>query len=314
MTALVEIAGVEDILFLATNQFKAKSQELALLSAEQLCNGDQKEFHFKTSYFEGMIGFAVIETIDDEVIVNRAQELLMELENDKEAQGLAVRFLAVVNIVLLRSTLLLCGPAEMSLARAAFQNKDSVMLNATTISTSSSAATTILVTSPPTPPPLSFPSISSDYLSAFAMNTDVASGGGGGVDYSETDLEVDSIATDSSSCSFSTSSSSSSSSKDSTRSNGSNGNNGNMTFLMSLGGLVSRKNDFIPAITKAIKLGWIPPPASLPSMSRPSSSANLALSSPSPVAVTVTSASTSASASDVALTSVSALALDVLAK
>jgi len=52
--------------FLATQQFKAKSSELAGLTPEALCNGDQKVFSFKTSVFDGSIGFAVIETTDDD--------------------------------------------------------------------------------------------------------------------------------------------------------------------------------------------------------------------------------------------------------
>jgi inorganic pyrophosphatase/exopolyphosphatase len=42
VTVLVEIAGVDDVQFLASQQFKAKSAELAGLSAAELVNGDQK--------------------------------------------------------------------------------------------------------------------------------------------------------------------------------------------------------------------------------------------------------------------------------
>ena len=150
-------AQVDDIQFLATQQFKAKSSELAGLSCHALCNGDQKVFSFKTSYFDGSIGFAVVETTDDEIILSRTDEILIALANDKEQKGLSVLFLAVVNIVSLQSTLLLCGANERSLAESSF---------------------------------------------------------------------VDGKIYDSS------------------------------PFVMDLGGLVSRKKDFIPAVTKAIKLGW----------------------------------------------------------
>jgi inorganic pyrophosphatase/exopolyphosphatase len=119
---LVELAEVEDVQYLASQQFKAKSSELAGLSKDMLVNGDQKVFTFKTKAFEGSVGFAVIETTDDEVILNRTLELLVALSDDKEMKGLSVLFLAVVNIVELRSTLLLCGPDELSLAQAAFPN------------------------------------------------------------------------------------------------------------------------------------------------------------------------------------------------
>ena len=48
-----------DVQFLATQQFKAKSSELANLTANALCNGDQKVFSFKTEKFDGSVGFAV---------------------------------------------------------------------------------------------------------------------------------------------------------------------------------------------------------------------------------------------------------------
>lgn len=119
---LVELAGVEDVQLLASHQFKAKSHELAGMSTEMLVNGDQKVFTFKTDKFEGSVGFAVIETTDDDVIMSRAAELLVSIAEDKEKKGLSVLFLAVVNIVSLRSNLLLCGPDEHSLATAAFVN------------------------------------------------------------------------------------------------------------------------------------------------------------------------------------------------
>lgn len=120
VAVLVELAGVTDVQFLATQQFKAKSSELANLTAHALCNGDQKVFSFKTDKFDGSVGFAVIETTDDDVIMGRSAEILSALSEDKESKKLQVLFLAVVNIVLLRTNLLVCGDVERSLAVAAF--------------------------------------------------------------------------------------------------------------------------------------------------------------------------------------------------
>lgn len=159
---LSEIAGVDDLQQLATDQFRAKSLELAGLSAEALVNGDQKVFTFKTEKWEGSVGFAVIETTDDDVILSRADELLVALAQDKESKGLSILYLGVVNIVKLKSTLLLIGDDERSLAVASFEN--GVLLPST---------------------------------EAYAQPT-----------------------------------------------------------LMDLGNLVSRKKDFIPAVTRAIKTGW----------------------------------------------------------
>ena len=90
------------------------------MTAHQLITGDQKVFTFKTNNFDGSVGFAVIETTDDDVIMCRYSELLTAMVADKESKGLSLLFLAVVNIVSLKSNLFLCGPNECSLAVKAF--------------------------------------------------------------------------------------------------------------------------------------------------------------------------------------------------
>jgi manganese-dependent inorganic pyrophosphatase len=120
VAVLAELVEVDDIQLLASKQFKAKSSELAFLSSYDLINGDQKIFTFKTEYFDGIIGFAVIETTDDEVILNRTPELLLTLSEDKEKKQLNCLFLAIVNIVQLKTNLLLCSENEISLAKHAF--------------------------------------------------------------------------------------------------------------------------------------------------------------------------------------------------
>jgi manganese-dependent inorganic pyrophosphatase len=79
---LAVIAGVQDINLLASQQFKAKSKELALMSAAQLCCGDCKVFKLAGPPGAGLVykvGFAVVETTDDAVILDRKDELLPEL-------------------------------------------------------------------------------------------------------------------------------------------------------------------------------------------------------------------------------------------
>lgn len=93
---------------------------LSALTAYQLCEGDMKVFSYSTSRFSGSVGFAVIETTDDEVILARAEELLEALILSKHEKSLEVLYLAVVNIVALHSTLLVIGDDEASLAEKAF--------------------------------------------------------------------------------------------------------------------------------------------------------------------------------------------------
>jgi inorganic pyrophosphatase/exopolyphosphatase len=104
VTALAEIAEVEDIDQLAIEQFHAKSKELANLSAYSLVNGDQKAFSFDVQGgFQGELGFAVIETTDDDVILERVEELVVEMVACKKENALDLMFIAVVNIVEMRS-------------------------------------------------------------------------------------------------------------------------------------------------------------------------------------------------------------------
>ena len=121
VAVLADIAQVNDIQLLASRQFKAKSRDLASLSAHGLVNGDQKSFSFDIpNGFLGEVGFAVVETTDDEVILDRIEELLPELVICKKERGYCCLFLAIVNIVRLHSKLLLCGPTEQCLAEQSF--------------------------------------------------------------------------------------------------------------------------------------------------------------------------------------------------
>lgn len=120
VAVLVQLAEIEDVQSLASQQFKAKSSELAGLSPEVLISGDQKVFTYKTADFDGSIAFAVVETTDDDVIICKKEALIEALREDKDEKGYSLTFLAIVNIVDLHSTLLLCGPNERSLAAQAF--------------------------------------------------------------------------------------------------------------------------------------------------------------------------------------------------
>lgn len=73
-----------------------------------------------------------VETTDDAVIIDRLEELLPELVACKKERKLDVLFLAVVNIVQLKGTLVICGPSELSLAVAAF-GKDAKLNDTGTI-------------------------------------------------------------------------------------------------------------------------------------------------------------------------------------
>ena len=163
---LVQYTKVKDVNELAARQFRAKSHSLSLMTPYALVNGDVKRFKFAgvngNTY---VVAYAVVETTDAPASLARAAELAPEMRAVKAADAsVDAVLLAVVDIVALTSTLVVCGRVEASLATAAY---------------------------------------------------------GGVVEDAE----------------------------------------GGAAQTLALPGLVSRKKDFVPALTKAVKDGWAPPEA-----------------------------------------------------
>lgn len=162
---LVQYTKVKDVNELAARQFRAKSHSLSLMTPYALVNGDVKRFKFSSTKGTVTVAFAVVETTDAPASLARSAELAPEMRAVKAAdETVDAVLLAVVDIVALTSTLIVCGRVEASLATAAY---------------------------------------------------------GGVVE----DAEDKSVAT------------------------------------LALPGLVSRKKDFVPALTAAVKNGWVPPEA-----------------------------------------------------
>ena len=126
LAVLARYCAVDDVTKLATTQFKAKSQELGLMSANGLVTGDCKSFKLAGAGFGGTVGFGVIETVDAEAVLARRDELIEEMRAVKQERGLAMIFLAIVCIFpkdAMHSDLLVPGPVEAALAAAAFQKE-----------------------------------------------------------------------------------------------------------------------------------------------------------------------------------------------
>ena len=163
---LVQYTKVKDVNELAARQFRAKSHSLSLMTPYALVNGDVKRFKFAGENGNTYtVAYAVVETTDAPASLARAAELAPEMRAVKAADAsVDAVLLAVVDIVALTSTLVVCGRVEASLATAAY---------------------------------------------------------GGVVEDAE----------------------------------------GGAAQTLALPGLVSRKKDFVPALTKAVKDGWAPPEA-----------------------------------------------------
>jgi|TARA_B110000977_G_scaffold184156_1_gene247516 inorganic pyrophosphatase/exopolyphosphatase len=121
---LVQYLGVTDVNALAARQFRAKSHSLSLMTPYALVNGDVKKFKFESASCKDKtytVAYSVVETTDAPASLARAHELLPEMRAVKaEDASIDAVLLAVVDIVALTSTLLVCGRVEASLAIAAY--------------------------------------------------------------------------------------------------------------------------------------------------------------------------------------------------
>lgn len=120
---LVQYVGMEDVNEYAAKQFRAKSHDLDNMTPYELIVGDMKQFKFESSSEKGVvytIGYSVIETTNAASSLARCGEIIEEMREVREEKGLAAELLAIVDIINLTSTLLICGPVEVSLAVAAY--------------------------------------------------------------------------------------------------------------------------------------------------------------------------------------------------
>lgn len=114
---LAKMAGITDIDNLTLEIFKAKSN-LSSLTPEQIVKNDYKIFEFTQKTFIGQI-----ETVEQEIFLNRKAELITAMQSVKQAEGVGLIFLAVSDILKVNTKLLLLGTEEASVAEKAFGGK-----------------------------------------------------------------------------------------------------------------------------------------------------------------------------------------------
>lgn len=118
---LVQYLEVTDVNELAARQFRAKSQSLSLMTPYALVNGDMKQFKFSSLNETYEVAYSVIETTDASASLARVEDIIPEMRAVKLTNpAIKAVLLAVVDIVNLSSTLVLCGRVEVSLATAAY--------------------------------------------------------------------------------------------------------------------------------------------------------------------------------------------------
>lgn len=126
VSLLAQVTGTVNVDHLAHEQFQAKSKELALVSSHALIRGDSKQFKFSCNTHTNNnkhtvnISFGVIETVSPDIVLQRINEILHELQALKHELNVDIAYLAVVDIVKLNSKLILVSEQERSLARIAY--------------------------------------------------------------------------------------------------------------------------------------------------------------------------------------------------
>ncbi|KAJ8602874.1 hypothetical protein CTAYLR_010631 [Chrysophaeum taylorii] len=146
VSLLVQYTGVSDVNQLCAMQFKAKSKNLAMLSAYALVSGDLKQF--KMGDDQVKVAFAVIETTDSAAMLARVGEIVPEMRVVRSELGVKMLFVAIVDIVELQSHVVIAGNKERSLASAAGWGGTDFPLSPRVIQLAGSA-TTNLVALPP---------------------------------------------------------------------------------------------------------------------------------------------------------------------
>mmetsp|Transcript_48870 Transcript_48870/g.72592 ORF Transcript_48870/g.72592 Transcript_48870/m.72592 type:complete len:542 (-) Transcript_48870:445-2070(-) len=125
-----------EIDLLAKRQFQAKTDWIVKLGAYEMVRGDQKDFTCGPWKF----GIAVLEVTDTTAVMAMSEEILLELRLLKKEKGAGIRskeldfaFLFVVNVVEQTSTLLIAGGRELTLAKAAFLENESINEGGTSV-------------------------------------------------------------------------------------------------------------------------------------------------------------------------------------
>ena len=86
------------------------------MSSMALINGDCKEFSFNAEAFQGSVAFSVVETTDDEVILSRTEELIIELAKQKTTKGERTRkYILATHTLSLPLSLMLSLPSFCTL-------------------------------------------------------------------------------------------------------------------------------------------------------------------------------------------------------
>jgi len=121
VATLAKFAGVKDVDALAQEQFRAKSKVLQISSIPEILLADLKRFNLG----DVAIAFGVCETVSAgvDMLLSRKEEIIEEMQAVKAEKQDTYMFFAVIDVIKLKSQLIICGDAEQELAEKAFDCK-----------------------------------------------------------------------------------------------------------------------------------------------------------------------------------------------
>lgn len=111
---LAKIAEIDDINAFALEIFKAKSN-VSALSDEEIIQNDYKIYEFTQKTF-----ISQLETVEQESLIAKKDQLLVAMDKVKEQQEVKLLFVAVTDVLKTNTKLLLAGEKEIAIAEAAF--------------------------------------------------------------------------------------------------------------------------------------------------------------------------------------------------
>lgn len=123
---------------LAKEQFKAKSKDLESHSIAELLLGDMKTFDFNAQIpsdriWSGTFGWATIECVDYNSLLEKEEEIIKELNAAKRAMNMDMFFFSAVNIMEQESVVFIASELEREVVKESFKttiDTDSIKKNA----------------------------------------------------------------------------------------------------------------------------------------------------------------------------------------
>eukprot|EP00930_Biecheleria_cincta_P045063 TRINITY_DN31057_c0_g1_i1.p1 TRINITY_DN31057_c0_g1~~TRINITY_DN31057_c0_g1_i1.p1 ORF type:complete len:483 (-),score=96.29 TRINITY_DN31057_c0_g1_i1:4-1452(-) len=127
LSILGELANFQAVHNLAADMFRAKTDWIVSLGARDMVRRDQKDF----TAGGWRLGIAVLEVTCPDAVYDQVKDITVELQALKKEKGqgdadkeLHFAFCFIVDVTKQCSTLVVCGAAELELARAAFPGSE----------------------------------------------------------------------------------------------------------------------------------------------------------------------------------------------